>query len=192
MTLQPHRILLALTVVSLATAAPSVAGARPASRGIVAEAGIGAAGFIGPDASFAAIGPTLDLRLGYDLTSWFSLGLHTGASTHEATVPPPPEGEYFQLYVGQAEGRLGFRLDRLAFFADGGAGASYISSNILAKVDVLDPGERFSVTFSAGGGIEYQILNRHYAFGLAGQWWLMPQFDQLQGFSSRLYLRYTY
>jgi opacity protein-like surface antigen len=186
------RLLLPIVILAACATAPSVAEARPASRGIVAEAGIGAAGFIGPDAGYAAIGPTLDLRIGYDLTSWFSLGLHTGASTHEATVPPPPEGEYFQLYVAQADGRLGFRLDRLAFFADGGAGVSYISSNILAKVDVLEPGERFSVTFSAGGGIEYQLLNRHYAFGLAGQWWLMPQFDALQGFTSRLYLRYTY
>jgi hypothetical protein len=171
----------------------SPASARPtAAHGAFTEAGIGAAGFIGADAEYAAIGPTLDLRAGYDLFSWLSVGVHLGAETHEATVPPPPEGEYFQLYAAQADGRLGFRAGRLGFFADGGLGFAYISSNLLSKVAILDTGETFSPVVSAGGGLEYQLENRHYAFGLAGQWWLMPAFSELQGFTSRIYLRYTY
>jgi len=182
----------AAALAAVVLAAPAAADARPASRGIFTEAGLGATGFIGPHQADAAVGPAIALRGGYDLFSWFSVGVHLAASSHEATVPPPPEGEWFQLYRAQADGRLGFRVDELAFFAEGGLGIGYISSNVLGKVGVTDPGEDFSITFGAGGGIEYQIKNRHYAFGLAGDWWLMPDLDALSGVDVRLYLRYTY
>jgi opacity protein-like surface antigen len=132
------------------------------------------------------------LRLGYDLTSWVSIGVAAGASSHEATVPPPPEGEWFQLYRGGADGRLGFRIKSVAAFAEGGIGGAYISSNVLQKVGLTDPGEHFSVAFHAGGGLEYQILNRHYGFGLAGDWTLMPQLDAQTNVEIRAYMRYTY
>jgi len=186
----PLRLLLCSAAIVTALAAP--AHARPASRGVFTEAGLGASGFLGGARKDAAIGPALALRIGYDLFTWFSVGLHLDASSHEATVPAPPEGEWFQLYRTHADGRLGFRVDELAFFAEGGAGAAYISSNILGKVGITDPGESYALAFNAGGGIEYQIQNRHYAFGLAGDWWLIPQFDKLSGVEARLYLRYTY
>ncbi len=53
-------------------------------------------------------------------------------------------------------------------------------------------GEKFSIAFHAGGGFEYQIENRHYAFGLAADGFLLPQFDAMRAIDSRLYLRYTY
>jgi len=174
-------------------AAPALARAdRHASSGIFTEAGLGATGFLGAANRDAAIGPLLSLRMGYDLFPWASVGVQLGASSHEATVPPPPEGEWFQLYRGAADGRLGFRADELAFFAEGSLGLAYISSNILEKVMVTDPGERFSVFFQAGGGLEYQIENRHYAFGLAADWLLIPEFSALAGVEGRAYLRYTY
>lgn len=174
-------------------ALPAVAHAdRPASTGFYAEAGGGATGHLGAAQAWSAIGPTLELRLGYDLFSWLSVGTALVAASHEATVPPPPEGEWYQLYQGRADARLGFRVDALAFFAEGGAGAAYISSNILGKVMVLDPGERFTLALAGGGGLEYQLQNRHFAFGLAATYWMLPQFDALQGVSGRLYLRYTY
>ena len=46
----------------------------------------------------------MDLRIGRDLFSWLSLGVYVAASSHEATVPPPPDGEWFQLYRGGADG----------------------------------------------------------------------------------------
>jgi hypothetical protein len=116
-------------------------------------------------------------------------------SMHAANVPPPPEGEYYQLYTGAAEGRLGFNVWRLGVFADGSAGASYISTNVLEKVDILEPGEKFTFMFTAGGGAEYQLQNRHYAFGLGGMWSLYPQFGSgspLSAITTRAYLRYTY
>lgn len=180
-----------LLLVAALLLVPGVAQARPASRGVYAEGGLGVVGYIGPHQQDAKPGPAMNIRVGYDLWSWLSLGLQLTASSHEATVPPPPEGEWYQLYRAGGDGRMGFRLDNVAFFAEGGLSGVYISSNVLHKVGITDAGEAFSFAFQAGGGIEYQIQNRHYAFGLAGDWWLIPLFDALTGVDIRLYLRYT-
>ncbi len=165
---------------------------RPASTGFFAEGGVGAVSFLPSVASSAAVGPGLDLRVGRDLFSFLSLGVYVAASSHEATVPPPPEGQYFQLYRGGADARLGGRANSVAFFVEGGAGASMISSNVLEKVMVTKPGRRYSVTFHGGGGLEYQLENRHYALGLAVDAFIEPQFSSMKALESRLYLRYTY
>ena len=83
-----------LLLLVLATAAQ----ARPASTGFYAEGGVGAVYFLPPDGRNAAVGPGMQARIGRDLVSWLSLGLYIAISSHEATVPPPPEGEWFQLY----------------------------------------------------------------------------------------------
>ena len=173
-------------------ALPGSAAARPAAHGFGAEAGFGALGMLGAGQPAAAIGPVLALRLGYGLTPWLALGVAVDASSHEATVPPPPEGEWLQLYQGRAELRLGVQTGRLALFAEGGVGAAAVSSNLLAKVGILDPGERSSLAVGAGAGLAYQLQNRHYAFGVAGDWWLLPAFASLQGVAGRVFLRYTY
>ncbi len=178
--------------VGLCCATSATADARPVSKGYYAEVGLGATAFVGPHKDHARIGPSFAMRGGRDLFSWLSVGLYLETSSHEATVPPPPEGEYFQLYSGGAEARLGATLGRFVVFADGSVGGAMISSNILAKVAVLEPGERFALRISAGGGIEYQLQNRHYALGIASQWFTLPQFDKMTGVSTRAYLRYTY
>jgi len=168
------------------------ASARPASTGWFAEGGLGAVAFLPKASKDAAIGPSLDLRIGRDLFSWLSVGIDLGASSHQATVPPPPEGEWFQLYRGGGDARLTLKLDRLALFAEGGVGAAMISSNVLGKVGITDPGEKFSIAFHAGAGVQYQLENRHYAVGVAADGVLLPQFDAIRAIDSRLYLRYTY
>lgn len=182
-------LVLVLPALALAGA---TAHARPASTGFFSEAGIGAAGFLGTAASDSKIGPTMAVRLGYEPFSWLAVGLHLEGQNHEATVPPPPTGQWYQLYRAELDGRLTARVGALALFAEGGAGAAYISSNILQQVGILDPGERVTMAIDAGGGVEYQLQNRHYACGLAGNWWLLPQFASVQGAEARLYLRYTY
>jgi hypothetical protein len=168
------------------------AGARPASSGWYAEGGLGAVGFLPSHADDAEPGPALNVRIGRDLFTWLSLGVSLTASSHEATVPPPPEGEWFQLYRGCGDVRIGGRFDRIALFVEGGLGFSVISSNVLGKVMITEAGENFSITFQAGAGLEYQLENRHYALGLAADAFLMPQFDAMSAIDSRLYLRYTY
>ena len=175
----------------------SVASARPASQGWYAEGGAGAVAFLPKTNKDAALGPGLGVRIGYDLFSFLSVGVQLGASSHEATVPAPPSGEWFQLYRGAADARIGGRFDRLALFIEGGLGAAMISSNILMKVGITDPGQRFSVLFQAGAGGEYQLENRHYAIGLGVDGVMMPSFKPDGGspaiaLDTRLYLRYTY
>jgi opacity protein-like surface antigen len=171
---------------------PAKAEPRHASVGFFTEAGGGPAFFLQDAGSYSAMGPAIDIRAGYDLFSWLSVGGYLGASIHEATVPPPPVGEYYQLYHAGADLRLGYLFGRIGVFVDGRVGGSMISSNILEKVAILEPGQRFSLSFAAGAGVEYQLENRHYAFGLGGQWMTMPGFDGTQGVTTRLYLRYTY
>jgi hypothetical protein len=187
-------VIAALIAVAAGT---STADARPASQGWFAEGGLGAVSFLPGTSSDAAIGPAMGFRLGRDLFSFLSLGLQLGASSHEATVPAPPEGEWFQLYRAAADVRLGGRINRIALFVEGGAGAAMISSNILGKVMITEPGEEFTLLFQAGAGLEYQLENRHYAFGLGVDGFLLPQFKPPSGgpvtaLDSRLYLRYTY
>jgi len=168
------------------------ADARPASTGWFAEGGLGAVAFLPKASHDAALGPSLDVRVGRDLFSWLSVGITLAASSHEATVPPPPEGEWFQLYRAGGDARIRARLDRFTLFAEGGAGVAMISSNVLGKVMITDPGERFSIAFQAGGGAEYQLENRHYTVGLGADGFLLPQFAAIRAIDSRLYLRYTY
>jgi opacity protein-like surface antigen len=186
------RSLLVVSVVALAGLCGGAADARPASTGWFAEGGLGAVAFLPKASSDAALGPALDFRVGRDLFSWLSVGVSFAASSHEATVPPPPEGEWFQLYRGGGDARLTFAFDSLAVLLEGGVGLARISSNVLGKVMITDPGEHYSIAFQAGAGLEYQLENRHYAVGLAADGFLLPQFDAIRGIDSRLYLRYTY
>lgn len=184
---------LAAVLCALAVASATPADARPASKGWFAEGGLGAVNFLPPRASRgAAIGHSLGIRVGRDLFSWLSLNVHLAASSHEATVPPPPEGEYFQLYRGAADLRLTGRIDRLALYAEGGVGLVMISSNVLGKLMITDPGEEFGLMFGGGAGFEYQLENRHYSVGLGVDGFFVPQFAKMSGLDSRVFLRYTY
>src|SRR6185503_11025367 len=129
------------------------ANARPASTGWYAEGGFGAVAFLKHNKD-AALGPAVDMRIGRDLFSWLSIGISLAASSHEATVPPPPKGEWFQLYRGGGDIRIGGRLDHIALFIEGGLGVGVISSNVLEKVMVTGPGENLSPMITGGAGFE--------------------------------------
>jgi len=187
-----HRMGRTAIALALAAVLGGSAEARPASTGWYAEGGLGAVAFLPSANDDAKLGPAAGIRFGRDLASFFSLGLSLAASSHEATVPPPPEGEWFQVYRATAELRITGRFDRLALFVEGGAGVGMISSNILGKVLITEPGERFSLLVQAGGGFEYQLENRHYALGLAGDVAILPQFETLKAIDARAFLRYTY
>ncbi len=181
-----------MPLVMLLAVPTALAESRLAASGWFAEAGLGATAFIGDAADYSALGPTAEIRAGYEPWSWLALGAYVGLSTHEATIPPPPEGEYYQLYHGGVDVRVGFGVGPVGLFAEGSAGLARMSSNILSRVAVVEPGEQTSLSYGGGAGIEYQIQNRHYALGLAGHFMALPGFDATQGVSGRLYLRYTY
>jgi len=193
------RGIIATSTVALVVTTAATADARPASQGWYAEGGLGAVSFLPATSRDAAVGPAIGFRIGRDLFSFLSLGIQLGASSHEATIPAPPDGEWFQLYRGSADLRIGGRVGRIALFLEGGAGAAMISSNILGKmgVEITDPDEEFTIMFQAGAGFEYQLENRHYAIGLGVDGFFLPQFKPPTGapvtaLDSRLYLRYTY
>lgn len=165
---------------------------RIASTGWFAEGGLGVTAFLPSAADDAKIGPTMNLRFGRDLFSWLSVGIFVAASSHEATVPPPPTGEWFQLYRGGGDVRLGGRFNKLSLFVEGGLGVGYISSNILDKVMITKPGSHASFAVQAGAGLEYQLENRHYGLGLAADGAIEPSFASVKSVDGRLYLRYTY
>ncbi len=170
----------------------SVPAAAEPSRGVYAEAGAGATTFVGPKAVYTATGPAFEARVGYDLLSWLSVGVRIAGSSHRATVPPPPSGERFQLYSGGFDLRLGYRYRMVSVFVDGGVGMAMVSTNLLSKVGMLEPGQDNSSCFSAGGGFEYQLLNRHHAFGVGGQWMRIPDFADMSPVTIRAYFRYTH
>jgi hypothetical protein len=178
-----------LLVVSSENAEAQVQHGKP-SHGYFAEMDLGVTGFLGETQRYAAPGPAFGIRAGRDIFRWFSLGLQLASSTHEATVPPPPEQEYFQLYHLGVDARLTVRFGRLAMFAEGGAGLAFISTNVLDRVAITDS-EVFSPSFTAGGGLAWHTVNRHFSFGLAGDYTLLPDFDATQAVQVRLYLRYT-
>jgi len=178
--------------VALAVGTPAAAQSRPSSTGPYAEAALGGGGFVGNAGRYSAIGPSFGLRVGLDVWPWLSVGVAVGASIHEAKVPPPPEGEIYQLYTAIAEARVTVPIRRFAIFAHGGGGLGAISTNVLDKVGIVEPDQHVTPALSAGGGVEYQLQNRHYAFGLSGEYTMYPAFDAASAVSVRTFLRYTY
>ncbi len=155
------------------------------------EADLGALIFIGPGADNADPGPAFGGRIGIGLFSWLSIGGYAGASTHSATVSTPSVGQIFQLYQAGGDARIRVRAGKVGFFAEGGGGFSWLSTNILDTVGITKPDEHNGPYFTAGGGLEYSTDNPRYAFGLAGDWTTFPSFSALEAVSVRFYLRYT-
>ena len=173
----------ALLLVALA---PAVASAK----GLYSEAGLGATVFLGSTADHAAPGPSMAARLGYAPASWVSIGARVAASMHEATVPPPPEGELFQLYLMGTDVRFQTHFGWFGMFAEGSGGVAIVSTNVLDAVGVTSPTRHLSPYLSGGGGFEYRTDNPRFAIGLAGDWTFMPEFESTQAVTARIYLRY--
>lgn len=187
-----RRLSLLTSILAVCFVCTAEAQDRPFSVGPYAQVDVGGKAMLGKNKSHAAMGPTMALHLGTDLFQWLSVGGRLDLASHEATVPAPPEGEYTQLYGASGEARLSIAIKQVSIYAEGSFGYSAVSTNILEKVGLLEPGERFSPTIGAGGGLEYQLQNRHYAFGLGGEWTLYTAFSKLQTASAHGYLRYTY
>jgi hypothetical protein len=178
---------LALALPALALLAPAAARAAD----FYTEADLGALIFIGPGSENADPGPAFGGRIGLGIFSWLSIGGVVNASTHQAQVPGPSVGQYFQLYQTGGELRLKVRAGSFGFFAQGGAGYAFISTNILDAVAVTAPDKHNGLYITGGGGLEYATENPRYAFGLSGAFTEFADFGSLQAVSVNIYLRYT-
>jgi hypothetical protein len=168
-----------------------VAHAAHAKGGFYSEANFGATLFLGKAADSANPGPQVGARLGYGPWSWIHFGIMGSASTHEATVPPPPQGEYFQLYHLGGDLRLKLKVWRLGFFAEGSGGIAIVSTNILDRVELTSPTRHHGPYIQAGGGWDYHTANPRFALGMAGDYTIYPDFGAMQSLQVRVYLRYT-
>ncbi len=188
----PSALLVLSVGASVALTNPALAEKRPVSVGPYAQVSVGAQKMVGKTKRRTNEAPKFALRVGTDLFSWFSVGGRLDIASHEVVLPRPPEGEYTQFYGGAGEARLSLSIGPVAVFAEGSLGYSMISTNVLETVDILEPGERFSPTIGAGGGLEYQLQNRHYALGLAGEWNMLTEFARMHTVNISAHLRYTY
>jgi hypothetical protein len=193
LTRRAHILLGTALACAALVAARRAHAAKPAgnyAHGYFAEAGGGVSMFL-VGGQYIAPGATLHLRTGYEPFSWLGLGVRLGLSMHEATVPPPPDQEYFELWDGAATARLQLRAWRIGVYAEGGLGAGYINTNVLDKVGLTDPDSYVSFLVTAGGGIDYHTQNRHFGLGLGADWTTYPTFGAASSLTVRAYLRYT-
>jgi hypothetical protein len=155
------------------------------------EADLGGRFFLGDSGDNAAVGPAFGVTAGVQFAPWVHLGLALGASTHEATVPPPPDQEFFQVYTGAAELRLGFRAGQVGVFAQGRGGVAAINTNVLDGVGITTPEQHWGFFAGGGAGVLLHTGNPRFAFGLGGDWLMVPAFDGFQAVTVRLFLRYA-
>lgn len=171
--------------------APGVAAARPSASGFNAEGGFGTAGAIGTHAPDLAVGPTLHLALGRDLTSWFGVGASFDLGSHEATPPAPPAGDYVQINRYAAVARLEGHLGAVELFMTPTIGLAYFSSNVLDEVGVTEPGSPWGPFVGGGLGLGYQLENRHWVIGLVADAAYLWSSDGLTLVGGTAFLRYT-
>ncbi len=205
MTVPARRLLIALTVgLGAATLAPVAARAQvitePApppppdpskfARGFFASGELGALVFLGHTGRYAGPGPAFGVRLGYDLFRWMAIQAHVAGASSDADTPPPTSGQAFQTLLYMGELRFTARIRRVALFAEGGAGAAQLTSNVLDLVNITR-GQLFSLAVVGGGGIDYHTLNRHFSVGLDADYIWMQGFSKTSSLTASAYLRYT-
>ena len=162
------------------------------AHGIFTEGHVGATTFLGNTGKVTRPGPVFALRMGYDLFSWLSLYAHGQGSFHEATPPPPPENQHFQSYLAGAGMRIQLSIGRLGIFGHGTTGILFFSSNILDRTGITTPQTRSTFAFGGGGGLDWHTWNRHFSFGLAGDYILGPGLANTSAITTTLYLRYSH
>src|SRR5262249_14182839 len=131
------------------------------------EADLGAVFFLGTAGEHADPGPALGARIGFGPTPRLYFCPRVAGSPHEASVPTPSVGQFFQLYEIGLDIRAAGQVGAFGLFVEGGGGWSFISTNILDSVGVTEPYRHHSPYIGAGGGIEYPTDNPRHALGLA-------------------------
>ena len=73
----------------IAEAPPPFPDPKKFARGLVATGELGALVFLGRAGRFAAPGPTLGVKVGYDLFRWLAVQGHLAGASTDANLPPP-------------------------------------------------------------------------------------------------------
>jgi hypothetical protein len=167
------------------------------AHGLYTEGELGSVVFFGP-AGGGKVGPgfAIGTRVGYDVTRFFAVQLHGLGSTHQTSFPGmPQDDQLLQMYQGVAEGKLTIRFGQTSLFAEGGAGAARLSSNLLATVRYQNgylTRWRTGLTAGGGAGFDYHSLSRHFSIGVrAGFFWLRD-ISGSRDLTATSYLRYTF
>ncbi len=129
-------------------------------------------------------------QLGWGPVPWLFIGGLAAASTHEATVGPTPSGQYFQLYRLGGELRIAAHVGQVGFFLAPAGGYAILSSNLLDEAGVTKTDSNHALFIGGSGGLEWRTQNPRFAFGLAGEADVIPDFN-LTAVSVQFYLRYT-
>jgi hypothetical protein len=160
------------------------------AKGLFASGELGALVFVGRAGKYAAPGAAFGVRLGYDILRWLAVQAHLLGASSEATTPPPTSGQTVQTFLYAGEARLSLALRRFALFAEGGAGAAQVSTNVLDAVGVTD-GHKVTLAVVAGAGLDYHTLNRHFSVGIGLDYLWLEAFSSSSALSVDAYLRYT-
>ena len=177
---------------------PPFPDARRFSRGFFAEGDVGALFYLGKMQRYAAPGPQLAVRLGYDLTRWLGVQAHVGGAISSADTAPPQVGQAFELFLYSGELRAHLQLRRVGLYAEAGAGAAQVSSNVLDEPKPPDTSgvtiqrRHFSAMGVGGLGIDLHTLNRHFSVGLAGDFIYFASFESSYAVTVAAFLKYTY
>jgi hypothetical protein len=159
------------------------------AKGLFVTGELGAIVFLGREGRYAAPGPVIGAKIGYDLFRWLALQGHLAGASTDANLPPPTIGQTFQSYFFLGEARFSVPIRRFKLFGEGGGGVALVSTNVLDQVGVTHG--RATVAVVGGGGMDYHTLNRHFSLGLVVDYMWLGNFTNSHALTFNGYLRYT-
>jgi len=160
------------------------------AHGLYTEGEFGGLKFLGRAGDELGLGFAVGARIGYDLTRFISVGVHVMGSKHQSQGDTPIAGQLLQMYQGTLEAKLTLRWVQWSLFAEGGAGAARMSSNLLYARGLAR--YRTGLTTGGGGGLDYHFLSRHFSVGLRGAYYVLGDVTSSQNVTTTIYLRYTF
>jgi fermentation-respiration switch protein FrsA (DUF1100 family) len=173
-------------------APPPFPDAKKFARGFYATGELGALAYVGGNAGkYAGPGAAFGLRLGYDIFRWLSVQAHIMGAAAESRLPGPSDNQSYQTLIYGAEARGQVQIRRVGLYAEAGAAAAQIASNVLDAAGVT-AGHRFSLAVVAGGGIDYHTLNRHFSFGAGADYLWLADFNKSSAISATAFFKYTH
>ena len=143
---------------------------EPYKKSLVLDSEVGALWFLGKFGKTAPAGPWMHTQLGYELFKWLMVfGEGELAFTDTSGTQDPPKTRAFPIYGFGGGARLTVRFtDRFGVYLQGSLGLmkADIRKNAL---DIIGFGKAESLGLYLGGrlGLEWQMIDRHFALGIA-------------------------